>query len=398
MPDLDALAPNYRRAQLRWPAAPTLLKCHEALRGSFDATAHGLVEHVKSFIESVCITIMGELREPLPPSKPSTTDLLVAALNSLGLRNMRGASKLDKVLSGFNKLADALTEMRNDNGPVAHGKDAFLDAVTVDHARAFLHAGDAILSVLLNAFEGKQPDLTVTREPYESFPHLNTRIDRAVRVEARVDDEDERPMVVLSFATRLREVFDLRVEPSRLLYGIDRSAYIDVLETVDLVVAGVAEGEDEEEAVVAPAEPVVLDAAAVDGPLAELVPSDGGQQEALCQGLSELAKDLRAAGSRGEQLGLSADELAFYDALETNDSAVQVLGDETLRAIARELVDTLRKNVTVDWMIRENVRAQLRVLVKRILRKHGYPPDKQEKATQAVLEKAEVLSEIWAGA
>jgi len=99
---------------------------------------------------------------------------------------------------------------------------------------------------------------------------------------------------------------------------------------------------------------------------------------------------MRAAGARGKQLGLSEDELAFYDALETNDSAVKVLGDDTLRAIARELVDTVRKNVTIDWTIRENVRAQLRVYVKRILRKYGYPPDKQEKATQTVLEQAEV--------
>jgi type I restriction enzyme R subunit len=72
------------------------------------------------------------------------------------------------------------------------------------------------------------------------------------------------------------------------------------------------------------------------------------------------------------------------------------LGDDTLRAIARELVATVRKNVTIDWTLRENVRAQLRVLVKRILRKHGYPPDKQEQATQTVLEQAEVLSQAWA--
>jgi len=83
--------------------------------------------------------------------------------------------------------------------------------------------------------------------------------------------------------------------------------------------------------------------------------------------------------------------MAFYDALETNDSAVKVLGDETLRTIAREVADAVRKNVTIDWTVRENVRAQLRVIVKRILRKHGYPPDKQEKATQTVLEQAEVL-------
>jgi type I restriction enzyme R subunit len=109
-----------------------------------------------------------------------------------------------------------------------------------------------------------------------------------------------------------------------------------------------------------------------------------------------LAKKMREANARGEQLGLTEDELAFYDALETNDSAVKILGDETLRKIAQELVATVRANVTIDWTLRENVRAQLRVLVKRILRKHGYPPDKQEKATQTVLEQAEVLSEEWA--
>jgi type I restriction enzyme R subunit len=111
--------------------------------------------------------------------------------------------------------------------------------------------------------------------------------------------------------------------------------------------------------------------------------------------LITLAREMREANARGEALGLSEDELAFYDALETNDSAVQVLGDETLRSIARELVETVRNNVTIDWTLRENVRAQLRVLVKRILRKYGYPPDKQEKATQTVLEQAEVLSAEW---
>ena len=112
--------------------------------------------------------------------------------------------------------------------------------------------------------------------------------------------------------------------------------------------------------------------------------------------LIQLARELREANARGEELGLSEDELAFYDALETNDSAVQVLGDETLRDIARQLVETVRGNVSIDWTLRENVRANLRRLVKRILRKHGYPPDKQEKATRTVLEQAEVLSAGWA--
>ncbi len=114
--------------------------------------------------------------------------------------------------------------------------------------------------------------------------------------------------------------------------------------------------------------------------------------------LIRLAREMREANARGQALGLSEDEVAFYDALETNDSAVKVLGDETLRTIAQELVATVRGNVTIDWTLRENVRAQLRVLVKRILRRYGYPPDKQEKATQTVLEQAEVLSGAWAAA
>jgi type I restriction enzyme R subunit len=83
--------------------------------------------------------------------------------------------------------------------------------------------------------------------------------------------------------------------------------------------------------------------------------------------------------------------------LETNDSAVKVLGDDTLRTIARELVETVSNNVTIDWTIREDVRAQLRVLVKRVLRKYGYPPDKQEKATETMLEQAEVIAGEWVG-
>jgi type I restriction enzyme R subunit len=108
--------------------------------------------------------------------------------------------------------------------------------------------------------------------------------------------------------------------------------------------------------------------------------------------LIALAQEMRQARERGAALGLSEDELAFYDALEVNDSAVQVLGDAVLRQMAQELAAAIRRNVTVDWTVRESVRAQLRVLVKRILRKHGYPPDKREKAAQLVLEQAEALA------
>ncbi len=113
--------------------------------------------------------------------------------------------------------------------------------------------------------------------------------------------------------------------------------------------------------------------------------------------LIKLAKEMRQANQRGEKLGLTEKELAFYDALETNDSAVAVMGDEVLSQLARELADTVRKNATIDWTMRESARAKLRVMVKRTLRKYDYPPDKQKKATETVVAQAEHLGEEWAG-
>src|SRR5690625_2190809 len=112
--------------------------------------------------------------------------------------------------------------------------------------------------------------------------------------------------------------------------------------------------------------------------------------------LIKLARDMRAAQSRGESLGLTDDEMAFYDALADNESARDVMGDEQLGFLASELVQRVKSNVSIDWQVRESARARIRVLVKRLLRKYGYPPDMQKKATKLVLEQAEVLSGNWA--
>lgn len=105
-----------------------------------------------------------------------------------------------------------------------------------------------------------------------------------------------------------------------------------------------------------------------------------------------LAKEIKEADRRGEDLGLDFREYAFYSALEVNDSSVAVLGDEILRHIARELVDTVRSNTSIDWTVRENVQAKMRIAVKKILRKHGYPPDMELKATETVIEQAKLLA------
>ncbi len=112
----------------------------------------------------------------------------------------------------------------------------------------------------------------------------------------------------------------------------------------------------------------------------------------IIEALIDLAREMREANSRGERLGLSVDEVAFYDALGANDSAVQVLGDDQLRVIAREVADLVRKNTRIDWQYREQARADLRRLVRRVLRRYGYPPDQQEAATLLVIEQAEVFA------
>jgi len=113
--------------------------------------------------------------------------------------------------------------------------------------------------------------------------------------------------------------------------------------------------------------------------------------------LIRIAKEVRQADQRGEALGLTKEELAFYDALETNDSAVAVMGDKVLSELARDLADTVRRSATIDWTMKQSIRAEMRVLVKRTLRKYGYPPDKQQKATDTVIQQAELLGEQWAG-
>jgi type I restriction enzyme R subunit len=116
----------------------------------------------------------------------------------------------------------------------------------------------------------------------------------------------------------------------------------------------------------------------------------------VIQELIGLAKRIREAQRRGGALGLSMDAMAFYDALADNESARDVMGDENLCVLARELVQRVRESVNIDWQMRENARTHIRALVKRILRKFGYPPDMAKRATELVLEQTELLCQDWA--
>ncbi|MEO2017651.1 MAG: type I restriction enzyme endonuclease domain-containing protein, partial [Fuerstiella sp.] len=116
----------------------------------------------------------------------------------------------------------------------------------------------------------------------------------------------------------------------------------------------------------------------------------------IIEELIQIAHKLKEASDRGEDLGLTEDEVCFYDALAQNDSATEMLGDDKLKVIATQLVMTVRKNVSIDWTVRESARAKIRVVVRRILKKFGYPPDLQAAAVKLVLQQAEALSDEWA--
>src|SRR5688572_25332808 len=160
--EFDILAPNFRQAKERWTEAPMLSSHYQALVDSYNGNSFTLIESIRSFIESVCLTTLGEFGKSMQKTDPTATEILVETLICLGFQNSRGTNKLDKVLSAYNRLTDALSDMRNENGPIAHGKDGFLDNITNNHMRAFLLIGDTLIGLLLSALEGKEPDLKFT--------------------------------------------------------------------------------------------------------------------------------------------------------------------------------------------------------------------------------------------
>lgn len=229
---LDYIAPSFRRALNRWPDAPNIRAHYDDLSQTFENNGSSLIELCKSFLEMVCITVINEVDEELPiSSKPTTTEYLGSAFNALGIRNERGSSAIGKIISGHNKVADGLTAVRNHDGSVAHGKDGFIDEISINHARVYLLSADSIISLLLQAYEGVEPSILTTREPYGRFEHHNSNINKTTQVESSVDDYG---VIEVLFRTgsSLGE-FSLRAPASELLYYLDRQAYVDVLDALE---------------------------------------------------------------------------------------------------------------------------------------------------------------------
>ncbi len=353
--DLDTLAPTFRGAKERWQNAPALNGHYQALVESYSSNSFGLIETVKSFIESVCLTILVDFNKSMPSSDPSTTEMLVATLKCLGFENSRGANKLDKILSAYSKLADALSAMRNENGQIAHGKDGFLDSLTRNHTRAFLLAGDTILNLILSALDGKEPELSTTREPYERFTHLHNRIDNSFFIEATIDDEDDLPFIVVKFTRNQKsDQIEIRVEPSRFLYSIDRGAYVDLLSVSATDLPPTSE-ELEEELHLTTELPIVSSGYSSSTEFAEIY------QGKFLQLKEELSKYLHSLG------------------------VADLPSEKNKAQIIDSILATAESNMGIDWRQRENLQAKIRLGLKKVLTNFGVDSSKAQEYAEHLL-------------
>ena len=237
---LDSVAPNLRRAVARWPEAPSLKSHYGDLASTLAANGNSVIELTKSFIECVCTTILLDAGKPVV-AQANTTQLLKDASEAVGLVHKRGASRFDKLLSSYFKVTDAINDLRNNEGTVAHGKDGFLDELSLQHHRILVLTADAVVALLLSSLERTEPDLLHTRRHFDTFEQFNAEIDTVASCTAAVleidsDEEtlaEEGQLLELVFKTpQLKEGVSLMLRPSEILFTHDRGAYVEILNSV----------------------------------------------------------------------------------------------------------------------------------------------------------------------
>jgi len=363
MSQLDSIAPHFAMAARRWGDAANLRAHYEDLARTFDSDGCSSLELAKSFIESVCITLLNEFGQPVPLEAP-TTQYLRDALQVVGLSNTRGTDKFDKVLSAFNKLSDGLSDVRNQDGSVAHGKDGFLDTLTTQHARVFVLTADMIVSLLMMAYDGTEPSIRHTRDPHVRFRHLNDRIDRGMAMDAEIDDESGTLIVTVYRPQEQersrdgKEGIEIRVAASELLYALDRQAYIAAIEKLRGLPLGTVsevldEAGDEETSVVE--QPVLV-------PLEEptRVERVATYEGRFSEHLIDLSVHLQKIGGS------------------------QALSSDHISELAATMLKRMEEVVVVDWKTRSSTLASVRLAIKRSARL--FSEDFTDEQVQAILE------------
>jgi hypothetical protein len=355
MPPLDDIAPNFRIAADRWKDAPTLAKHYDSLSARYNGNDHGIIETAKSFLECFCITVLGEYGKPMPSATPTTTELLVESLKTLGLQNSPGAGELGAILKAHNKLADSLSVMRNTRGPIAHGKDGFQDCLTNNQCRTYVLICDTLLAILIAAHTGKDPDLQFTREPYERFAHLHARIDKSASIEAEIEDDDDEQTLIVRVGVGTRdELKEFRIEPSRLLYLLDRTAYIDVLNGSELITTE--------------AEPPSTPTVAV--------------EEAQVGATESMPTVTRTEAYTGNFTAFRNSLSAYVTALGVPSPPASADSADFVNSI----MATLEINAGTDWTERPTIQARMKVALRRLFVGFGLPVQDVENYAEHIVE------------
>lgn len=222
--------PGIREACAHWRDAPMLQHTFEALQASLESESDASIDAAKGIVECVCRVIIDELDDPRSPLKPKKDDAPITEWVSIATRVLRLGDvrhrKFADLIKHHNGLAESLRVLRNDAGPLSHGKDGFIDVLTIYHHRAAVLAADAIVAFLHKAYLDVQLDPTRSREPWERFAEENALIDSRVGLSVDVG-EDDAP--TLRFLLPGGDELPLKVEVSRLLYQLDRDAYVEAL-------------------------------------------------------------------------------------------------------------------------------------------------------------------------
>ena len=358
MAAFDEFVPNFLKAKERWPDARLLSRHYDAVRESYEGSGLDTVGTAKSFVETVCRTILGEFGKTVEDDA-NTTNIVQQSMECMGLVNARGATKLDTVLSAHNKMADALSFIRNNFDPGAHGKDGFIDFLTTSESRIYILTADSLLAMILGAYDGREPDILYTREPYERFAHLHDRLDRNVSVAAYVDDEGDVQTVVIKLKAPSREdEIEIRLEPSRLLYENDRQVYLELLTSSVQPIAEAAEAQPSED---------TGEAIATAIPVETPVP-------ALQSGIA-IVNEYNGA-------------LSFFK--ERLDTQLQTLGglEAALGAggtsIRDSLLATAEKHVALDWSERLPLRTAMKVALKKVFLRFAIESERAEQDAKAM--------------
>ena len=219
-----------REACAYWEDASMLQHTFQALETSLRDQSDASIDAAKGMVECLCRVIIDELDNPKSPLKPLKDDVPITEWISVATRLLKLSDirhrKFADLIKHHNNLADSLRQLRNEAGPVSHGKDGFVRALTVYHHRAAILSADALVMFLHQAYLEAELDLIKTREPYERFAHFHGLIDEHVSLQADIDEDG-----ALSVDVKLPsgDILPLRIDASRLLYQLDRDAYVEAL-------------------------------------------------------------------------------------------------------------------------------------------------------------------------